>query len=159
MADVIELNEADDGMFEGVDEGETQPVVSLQSRSARLKGRGFKQGGQAKFSDDKNNGGQPGAPQRSVEGWIVCVTNVHEEAAEEDVLDKFAEYGTIKNCQLNLDRQTGYVKGYALIEYETYDEADAAVNEASGSDLLGQSVSVNFAFVRGGGGGGGGGRR
>lgn len=48
---------------------------------------------------------------------------------------------------LNLDRRTGYVKGYAFIEYASIDEAQTAVLEGDGHELLGKIVSVDFAIV------------
>merc|ERR1712232_1021234 len=92
--------------------------------------------------------GSDSGPARSIEGWVIIVSGVHEEAQEDDVFEAFAEYGDIKNLHLNLDRRTGFVKGYAFIEYESKREAETAIKGMDGQVLLEQRLSVHWAFAK-----------
>ncbi|PON59095.1 RNA-binding motif protein [Parasponia andersonii] len=122
----------------------------------KTKGRGFREDPNADrnsrlagadFDSLKSSDGLE--PQRSIEGWIILVTGVHEEAQEDDLQNAFGEFGEIKNLHLNLDRRTGFVKGYALIEYESFEEAQTAIAGMNGAELLTQTVSVDWAFSNG----------
>lgn len=125
---------------------------STITSTKKQKGRGFKDTADVERytgSYESLEGASGPGPARSVEGWIILVTGVHEEAQEDDLHEAFAEYGEIKNLHLNLDRRTGFVKGYALLEYGNKKEAQAAIDALNGATLLDQSIEVSWAFSKG----------
>jgi len=87
-------------------------------------------------------------PLKSVEGYVIAVTGLHEELQEEDIQDVFSAHGEIKSCVLNLDRRTGYLKGYALLEYASSEEAKKTIEEFEGSEVQGKEVHVDWAFKK-----------
>ena len=70
------------------------------------------------------------------------MTGINEEATEEDVYDCFLDFGKIKNLHLNLDRRTGFVKGYAFVEYVELQECTFAPNLSAAEALAGGTHRV-----------------
>eukprot|EP00918_Siedleckia_nematoides_P097103 GHVU01212961.1.p2 GENE.GHVU01212961.1~~GHVU01212961.1.p2 ORF type:complete len:156 (+),score=33.67 GHVU01212961.1:64-531(+) len=144
---------SDTDMTEGKENAST-PAAAGTAASRRVKGRGATEdvpmddryeGDAGVFQRLDKEGEHPNAA-RSIEGWILIVTNVHEECQEEDLNETFEKYGDIKNLHLNLDRRTGFVKGYAFVEYESLEEARAAIQGLNGTELLDQKIRVDWAF-------------
>lgn len=69
----------------------------------------------------------------------------------------FEEYGTVSDCFMPTDRDTGKVRGFCFVTMPSAD-AEVACAKMNGRELDGRPLRVNEAQPRGGGGGGGGGR-
>ena len=54
--------------------------------------------------DPTKSGGTKTNIMKSIEGFILCITGLHEETQEDDLIDEFSEYGKVRNLHMNLDR-------------------------------------------------------
>ncbi|POM80940.1 RNA binding protein [Phytophthora palmivora] len=154
MADEVDY-ESDTAM--AVEEEEDKPQVKRDDTKRVVKGRGAGSAAMDVARYPAESGVfeklKPSASPRdhssalrSVEGWILFVTGVHEEAQEEDVMDAFGEDAQVKDLHLNLDRRSGFVKGYALVEFEHFEDAKAAMERLDGQEILGSTIHVDWAF-------------
>ena len=76
------------------------------------------------------------------------MTGLYEELQEEDLLDIFTEFGSIKSLHFNIDKRTGYAKGYAFIEYQSKDNGRKAIDKMNGEEVAGQKVKIDWAFKK-----------
>lgn len=142
-------------------ESKREDHQSENDRRHKIKGRGAQTNGNEnsreeryrgeagvfqRVQDNQREAYQKNKPVKSVEGYIVIMTGVHEEAQEDDILDHVGEVAQVKNIHVNLDRRTGFVKGYALIEFADAKGAQAAIDEFDGQEYLGQKIHLDWAF-------------
>jgi len=96
----------------------------------------------------------------------IYVGNLSYQVTAEDVKEIFSEYGTVKNVQLPVDRETGRPRGFGFVEMESDAQETAGIEALDGAEWMGRQLKVNKARPkeegsgrgnrRGGGGGGGG---
>src|SRR5512136_2756910 len=93
------------------------------------------------------------------------VGNVSYDATENQLQDLFAQYGSVTDVNLMVDRVTQKPRGFAFVTFADKQAGDAAIAGLNGKDFQGRKLKINEARPReerpprpGGGGGGGGGR-
>jgi RNA recognition motif-containing protein len=89
------------------------------------------------------------------------VGNLAFSTTKEELEAAFSAFGTVVEVKIPIDRDTGRVRGFAFVTFETQQAAEKAL-ALDGTELNGRSIRVNVAQEKktgtGGGGGGRGGR-
>lgn len=88
----------------------------------------------------------------------IYIGNLSYDATQEDINAIFAEYGTVKQVHLPIDRETGKKRGFGFVEMSTDAEEDAAIADLDGAEWMGRQLRVNKARPRTNDAAGGGGR-
>ena len=60
------------------------------------------------------------------------VTNVSEDASEDDLRDLFSRFGKVFRVYIGRDRETGIGKGYAFVSFEDRANAERAMHKVHG---------------------------
>jgi len=109
-------------------------------------------------------------------GNKLYVGNLAYSVRDENLQERFAEFGTVTSAKVMMDRETGRSKGFGFFEMSSPVEAHASIRGLNGQSLDGRAIVVNEARPKeagsggfggdnrrpsggGGGGGGYGGRR
>ena len=96
----------------------------------------------------------------------IYVGNLSHQTTEDDLRQAFEAFGQVESVNIIKDRFSGESRGFGFVEIPSKQEAQKAIEEMNGKDLMGRAVNVNEARPktsrrdsgRGGRGGRGGGR-
>lgn len=75
--------------------------------------------------------GRPGGMNRD-DLPTLRVTNVSEDAEEDDLRELFAKFGRVVRVYVGKDRETGIGKGYAFVSFEDKQSAERAMEKVHG---------------------------
>jgi hypothetical protein len=78
----------------------------------------------------------------------IYVGNLSYQVTQEDLEQVFAEYGTVRNVTLPVDRETGRMRGFAFVELESPSEETAAIEALDGAEWMGRDLRVSKARPR-----------
>jgi RNA recognition motif-containing protein len=90
-------------------------------------------------------------------GKKLYVGNLPYSITESELRELFERHGAVGSVNVITDRETGRARGFAFVEFEDANGAQAAMQALDGTQLGGRTLRVNEANERTGGGGRGGG--
>lgn len=76
------------------------------------------------------------------------VGNLNYNTTENDLIELFGQFGTVNSASIILDRETNRSKGFAFVELDSEEAADAAIAQLNGQEFLNRNLRVNEAISK-----------
>jgi len=78
----------------------------------------------------------------------IYVGNLSYDVSEEKLREAFGAFGQVSSATIVKDKYTGQPRGFGFVEMPDRTEAQAAIENLNGKDLLGKQMNVNEARPR-----------
>ncbi|MBY0357190.1 MAG: RNA-binding protein [Candidatus Obscuribacterales bacterium] len=83
------------------------------------------------------------------------IGNLSYGVTDHSLGDLFSQYGEVVSCSIAKDRDTGRSRGFAFVEMQTQEQAEAAIQGLNGHTLENRQISVAISQPKPKGAGGG----
>ncbi|MBN1799776.1 MAG: RNA-binding protein [Spirochaetales bacterium] len=78
----------------------------------------------------------------------IYVGNMNYDTTENQLQELFAQHGSVVEVNIVRDRYTNRPKGFAFVEMEKEEEANAAISALNNTELDGRALRVNEAHAK-----------
>lgn len=78
----------------------------------------------------------------------IYVGSLSREVTEEELRQAFETFGEVTSAKIITDRSSGISRGFGFVEMPTKAEAEAAITGLNGTELKGETLTVNEARPR-----------
>ncbi len=78
----------------------------------------------------------------------IYVGNLSYDVSESKLEELFSHHGEVSSAKVITDQYSGRSKGFGFVEMNDKNEAENAIQELNGTDVLGREIKVNIAKPR-----------
>ena len=78
----------------------------------------------------------------------IYIGNIPYSLKEADIVQLFAEFGSVMSVKIISDKFTHRSKGYGFVEMKNETEGEKAIENLNGKDVLGRNLKVSRANPR-----------
>jgi len=74
--------------------------------------------------------------------------NLSYDMTEDNLKELFEKHGEVSSVKIIIDRYSGRSKGFGFVEMNEQTDADNAIQDLNGKEIMGRTIKVNVARPR-----------